>query len=560
MENQFKLLNISEPIIKGIDEMGFKEPTIVQEKAIPVIMDRKDVIVRSKTGSGKTGAFGIPILQLIKEDEIALILTPTRELAIQIDQDIRAMKKYLDMSMTVVYGQHNMNKEIEALKDARLIVGTPGRVWDHVQQGNIHLNKLKYIVLDEADRMLDMGFFDQVIRIVKKTPKERMTLLFSATMPPEISNMAKHYMKTPTIIEIESDTKTVDTIKQIHYRVKRDEKNTVLDRLLRIEQPDSCMVFCNTRNAVDRVDTFLHRRGYHSDALHGANSQSARTRTLQHFKKGDNQILVATDVAARGLHVEDLSLVINYDVPLEKDSYIHRIGRTGRAGNGGRAITFVTSDDLMTFYEIEEHVGVLIDEEAQPTEEMAKEAYLASDSKWKNKPKPKPKQKKVEHGSKDGRRRSDDIRKTGDVRRSTDKKHKVDGASPEHKRKTSDNRKVTDKKKVIVPKEARPHNKVAKSVDASATKPTSARTSAPKASASKTHVPKSNLAPKGSPLKKTVENEKGKYRVHVSSTKAHVEKLQEKEVAKKMKQEGQPLKDQPANKGVFSKIKRLFKG
>jgi len=550
MENQFKLLNISEPIIRGIDEMGFKAPTIVQEKAIPVIMDRKDVIVRSKTGSGKTGAFGIPILQLIQGDEIALILTPTRELAIQIDQDIRAMKKYLDVSMTVVYGQHNMNKEIEALADARLIVGTPGRVWDHVQQGNIHLNKLKYIVLDEADRMLDMGFFDQVIRIVKKTPKERMTLLFSATMPPEISNMAKHYMHSPTIIEIESDTKTVDTIKQIHYRVKRDEKNTVLERILRIEQPDSCMVFCNTRNAVDRVDTFLHRKGYHSDALHGANSQSARTRTLQHFKKGDNQILVATDVAARGLHVEDLSLVINYDVPVEKDSYIHRIGRTGRAGNGGRAITFVTSDDLMTFYEIEEHVGVLIDEVPQPTEEMAKEAYLASNSKWKDMPRPKPKQKKAPHSSKDGRRKPDDKRKMDDKRRSGDARRVAEKKNknvPEDRRKTIENRKESDKKKIVIAKEARPHNKGVKSTG------TGSNTQGKQA-------PKANHVSKTASPKKETHNEKGKYRVHVSSTKAYLEKEEEKKAVSKVQKEQPQTSNVASNKGVLSKIKRLFKG
>ncbi|MBS7526010.1 DEAD/DEAH box helicase [Fusibacter paucivorans] len=391
MENQFEQLGLKEELIKAVDAMGFAEPTEVQQRAIPVILDNRDVIVRSKTGSGKTGAFSLPILHSLSGDEMALILTPTRELALQIDQDIRKMKQFLSLKTTVVYGQHNMSKEIETLKGAQIVTGTPGRVWDHIQQKNLKLNNVKYMVLDEADRMLDMGFFDQVIRIVKKTPEDRMTMLFSATMPPEIAKMAKRYMKAPEIIEIASDTKTVDTIKQSYYKVKREEKNTILNRTLRYYQPDSCMIFCNTRVGVDRVDTYLKRKGYHSDALHGANSQSNRTRTLQRFKRGDNQILVATDVAARGLHVEDLSLVINYDVPNEKDNYIHRIGRTGRAGNGGVAISLVTSDDIMSLYEIEEHVGVLIDEETPPTEAMADEAFENSNSKWKYKKREIPK-------------------------------------------------------------------------------------------------------------------------------------------------------------------------
>lgn len=383
MKNTFLELGLKEALIKAVEKMGFETPTEVQRRAIPLILDRKDVIVRSKTGSGKTGAFSLPILHQIKEDELALILTPTRELALQIDHDMTEMRAFMKLDATVVYGQHNMSKEIDALKTAQIITGTPGRVWDHIQQKNINVGKIKYVVLDEADRMLDMGFFDQVIRIVRKTPEDRLTLLFSATMPPEISKMAKKYMNEPEIVEIESETKTVDTIKQSYYKVERPEKSEIIDRILKFYQPDSCMIFCNTRIAVDKVDIYLKKQGYHSDALHGANTQNSRTRTLQRFKKGDKQILVATDVAARGLHVDDLSLVINFDVPNDKDNYIHRIGRTGRAGNGGIAITLVTKDDLMSLYEIEEHVGVLIDEEEPPTLEAAQEAFEQSEGKWK---------------------------------------------------------------------------------------------------------------------------------------------------------------------------------
>lgn len=378
MENQFSVLGISEAIVKSIDEMGFKSPTVVQERAIPEILEGRDVIVMSKTGSGKTGAFGIPMIQQIEPKAggpQALILTPTRELAVQVDHDLKLMSKHKQLSMTAVYGQHSMNVEVAALeKGIAILTGTPGRVFDHIKQGNFKTDQIKYLVLDEADRMLDMGFIDQVVRIIKALPKDRLTLLFSATMPTEIQKICKAYMNDPVNIEIESDTKTVDTIKQSYFRVQQNEKRTQLDRLIKVEQPDSCMVFCNTRIAVDKVQAFLTQRGYTADSLHGANTQSSRLRTINGFKKGEFQILVATDVAARGIHIDDLSLVINYDVPVEKDSYVHRIGRTGRAGNGGRAFSLVTSEDIMSLYEIEEHVGVLIEEEELPTDEAVAEA------------------------------------------------------------------------------------------------------------------------------------------------------------------------------------------
>lgn len=379
--SEFKNLNINQPILTALDEMGFQTPTEVQRSAIPTILEQKDVIVISKTGSGKTAAFGIPMLQLIDPTQTGpqgLILTPTRELAVQVDSDIIHMAKHLDHKTTAVYGQHNVNVEVQALQNgADLVTGTPGRVYDHIRHGKLSTKNIRFLVLDEADRMLDMGFFDQVMKIVKSLPKKRQTMLFSATMPPEIRRLVQNYMKDPVSIEIDSDTKTVDTTNQSYYRVNRNEKNTQLLRLLTLERPDSCMIFCNMKVTVDRVQTFLTRKGLNAKSLHGDIPQAKRLATINQFKAGEFSILVTTDVAARGIHIEELSLVVNFDVPVEKDSYVHRIGRTGRAGNSGRAVTLVTSEDQMSLYEIEEHINVMIPESEFPAEaELQKEQAL----------------------------------------------------------------------------------------------------------------------------------------------------------------------------------------
>lgn len=388
-------LGIAPPILKALEEMGFNEPTAVQERAIPHILNNEDLIVMSKTGSGKTAVFGVSILQLTDPEKAVpqgLILTPTRELAVQVDNDLKNMSTHLEHRTTAVYGQHSMNVEIQALKKGAIVVsGTPGRVFDHIHHGNLDTRNIRFFVLDEADRMLDMGFIGQVVKIIKTLPRNRVTLLFSATIPPEVKRICTDYMRNPVTIEIESQTKTVDTINQVYYRVNHNEKRTQLNRLLLIEQPESCLIFCNTRIAVDQVQNFLTRKGYASHALHGDIAQGTRMKTMDQFKQGNFHILVATDVAARGIHIDDLSLVINYDVPMEKDSYIHRIGRTGRAGSGGRAISLVTSDDIMSLYEIEEHIGALIEESSLPSEEVFNERVAMAES-WlqantlKNKP------------------------------------------------------------------------------------------------------------------------------------------------------------------------------
>lgn len=372
MENSFKDLGITTPILKAIQEMGFEAPTEVQGKAIPHILNQEDLIVMSKTGSGKTAVFGISMLQ-ITNPEITkpqgLILTPTRELAVQVDSDLKKMSKYLRHKTTAVYGQHNMNAEVQGLKrGVSIVTGTPGRVYDHIRHGNLDIKHIRFLVLDEADRMLDMGFIDQVEKIIKTLPKDRVTLLFSATMPTEIRKISKEYMRQPEIIEIKSQTKTVDAIQQVYYRMEKNEKRTQLNRLLMVERPESCMIFCNTRISVDQVQSFLSQKGYASQALHGDIPQGKRMKTIQQFKQGAFHLLVATDIAARGIHIDGLSLVINYDVPKDKDNYVHRIGRTGRAGNGGHAITLVTGDDIMSLYEIEEHIGALINEANLPSD------------------------------------------------------------------------------------------------------------------------------------------------------------------------------------------------
>jgi superfamily II DNA/RNA helicase len=385
MKSDFDNMGISAPILKAIDEMGFKSPTEVQSKAIPHVLKQEDLIVMSKTGSGKTAVFGVPLLQMIDPGAVGpqgLILTPTRELAVQIDSDLKRMAKHLPHRTTAVYGQHSMNIEFQALdRGVSIVTGTPGRVYDHISHGHLKTRNIRFLVLDEADRMLDMGFLEQVVRIIQTLPRNRVTLLFSATIPPEVRRICQGYMKNPVTIEIESQTMTVDTTEQVYYRVNANEKNTCLNRLLLFEQPESCLIFCNRRNTVDRVQSFLDRKGYASEALHGEIPQSKRLKTIQQFKQGDFHVLVATDVAARGIHIDDLSLVINYDLPLEKDGYVHRIGRTGRAGHGGRAVTLVTGDDIMSLYEIEEHIGALIEEAEFPLE-TASDEYKASVEEW----------------------------------------------------------------------------------------------------------------------------------------------------------------------------------
>ncbi len=438
MDNSFIDLGISPPILKALEDMGFQAPTEVQSRAIPHVLNKEDLIVKSKTGSGKTAVFGVSMLQLT--DPLApgpqgLILTPVRELAVQVDSDIKKMAKHLQHKTIAVYGQHNISAEVQSLqKGTSIVTGTPGRVFDHIRHGNLKTKNIRFLVLDEADRMLDMGFIDQVVKIIRTLPKDRVTLLFSATMPTEIRRICSEYMKQPVFIEIESPTQTVDTIEQVYYRVADNEKRTQLNRLLLVEQPESCMIFCNTRIAVDHVQSFLTRKGYASEALHGDIPQGKRTKTIQQFKQGEFHILVATDVAARGLHINNLSLVINYDVPVEKDSYVHRIGRTGRAGNVGRAVSLVTGNDIMSLYEIEEHIGALIPEAELPSEEFFNQR-AAEAEKWlqDNALKSKPAKAAADPGSRDSKKKGSSQGKTRQAEKRREKPDEAGNKAPRAK-------------------------------------------------------------------------------------------------------------------------------
>ncbi len=361
----FSDFELSGSIVRGLAEMGYESPTPVQSMTIGPALEKRDLIVLSRTGSGKTASFGIPSVQLIRNGgaKRCLVLSPTRELAVQVEAEISKIGKYEKIKSVVVYGKHSMNVEFAKFeKGFDILVGTPGRVLDHMEQGSFDPAEFDIVVLDEADRMLDMGFISQVDKIIGRTSKQRTTYLFSATIPDEIKALSIKYLNDPVIIELSSDVKTVEEVTQYHYLVAKNEKRTRLYDVLRHYNPASCIVFCNTRFEVDRVTDFLCGRGITAKSIHGANSQTLRLKFLNQFKNGEFRVLVATDVAARGLHIEDLELVINYNLPIEKDSYIHRIGRTGRAGKRGLALSFVSDGELFQLYTIEEHAGVMIEE------------------------------------------------------------------------------------------------------------------------------------------------------------------------------------------------------
>lgn len=333
-------------VLKAITQMGFEEPTPIQKKTIPVLLTGKDVIGQAQTGTGKTAAFGIPIVERLDRAAHgvqAIILAPTRELAIQAAEEMNKLGKFKRLHALPVYGGTSIERQINALrKGVNIVVGTPGRVLDHIERRTLSLKDVKVVVLDEADEMLDMGFIDDITRILKDTPEERQTLLFSATMPEAILKMSKRYMKSPEKIKIASDALTAPKINQIFFEVRNEQKVEALSRLIDSDDGGVFLVFCHTKREVDEVATNLKMRGYEADAMHGDFSQSQREAVLKKFRDSRIDVLVATDVAARGLDISSISHVVNYSIPQNPESYVHRIGRTGRAGREGVAITFVT--------------------------------------------------------------------------------------------------------------------------------------------------------------------------------------------------------------------------
>ncbi|MEK6681875.1 MAG: DEAD/DEAH box helicase, partial [Nitrospirota bacterium] len=344
--HKFTDLGLSKEALQAVVQMGFEEPTPIQAKTIPSLLKGRDVIGHAQTGTGKTAAYGIPIVERIDVGNLmvqAIILTPTRELAIQVAEEINKIGRFRRIQAVPIYGGQSIERQIRALrKGVQIVVGTPGRVIDHIERKTLRLNHIRMVVLDEADEMLDMGFIDDITTILKETPKERQTLLFSATMPDAILKIASRYMQNPERVSIATDTLTAPKINQIFYEVRESEKTDALCRLIDAEDSDLFLVFCHTKKDVDEVSSDLKMRGYDAEAIHGDFSQVQREAVMKKFRKGAIDVLVATDVAARGLDISNITHVINYSIPQNPDSYVHRIGRTGRAGKEGIAITFVT--------------------------------------------------------------------------------------------------------------------------------------------------------------------------------------------------------------------------
>ena len=344
---QFKELGLSEELLSAVKSMGFDEMTEIQEKSIPVIMKGLDIIGRSNTGTGKTAAFGIPVIEKILQNDPdfiqTLILCPTRELAQQACEEIKKFSKYKNwVKPLAIFGGVSIDKQIYQLKrGVNIIIGTPGRIIDHINRHTLKLQNLKTIVLDEADEMLQMGFREDIENILKYIPKERQTILFSATMPPEILAITHKYQNNPILIKTNTKSKTVESIEQYYYIVPMGKKFDALDLLLIKNQPKSSMIFCNTKKMVDELTNILVSKGYKAAGIHGDMKQLQRTSVMNSFKSGKTSILVATDVAARGIDVNGIDAVFNFDLPQDNEYYIHRIGRTGRAGKSGTAYTLV---------------------------------------------------------------------------------------------------------------------------------------------------------------------------------------------------------------------------
>jgi len=347
---RFKQLGLSEEVIEAISKKGFEEPTPIQTLTIPVMLrDETNIIVQAQTGTGKTAAFGLPLIEMIdpKQRSVqAMIVTPTRELAIQVSEEISSLKGNTGIQVIPVYGGQSIDQQLRRLKKGvHIVVGTPGRVIDHLNRKTLNLRDIEYLILDEADEMLNMGFIEDVEEIMKHTNPRKRTLLFSATIPAKIKTLASKYMAGYEFITVEKQKPTVSLTEQIYYEVRSSDKFEALCRIIDIEEDFYGLVFCRTKNDVDEVTNHLIERGYDADVIHGDISQSQREKTLGRFKKKKINILVATDVAARGLDVNDMTHVINYSLPHDPESYVHRIGRTGRAGKEGTAITFITPSE-----------------------------------------------------------------------------------------------------------------------------------------------------------------------------------------------------------------------
>ncbi|MCX2839256.1 DEAD/DEAH box helicase [Salinimicrobium sp. MT39] len=384
----FKKLNLDEALLKALETQGYDTPTPIQKQAIPVVLSGKDLLGVAQTGTGKTAAFGLPILQLLNEKKFSgkgvrsLILTPTRELAIQIDESLAAYGKHTRLKHSVIFGGVSQHSQVEKLKrGVDILVATPGRLLDLMNQGFINLKTLEIFVLDEADRMLDMGFIHDVKKVIKSLPEKRQTLFFSATMPDEIQNLAKMMLKNPVKVEVTPPSSTVDKIDQRVYFTNKPDKRKLLLHLLESNGIESALVFTRTKHGADKVARFLDKAKINSAAIHGNKSQNARQNALKNFKSGKLNVLVATDIAARGIDIDELGHVFNFDLPNVPETYVHRIGRTGRAGNEGIAISFCAADERKELKDIEKLAAIkipVVEEHPYPMDLNAEPAPVAT--------------------------------------------------------------------------------------------------------------------------------------------------------------------------------------
>jgi ATP-dependent RNA helicase DeaD len=360
-EKDFEDYLLSEEINRALAVLKYDNPTEVQKEVIPKALANQDLVVKSQTGSGKTASFAIPICEIMEWEERrpqALILTPTRELAVQVRDDVTNIGRFKRIKAMAVYGKEPFSKQKEELKQkTHVVVGTPGRTMDHIERGTLELDKIKYLIIDEADEMLNMGFIDEVKAIIKELPENRVTMVFSATLPKDVENLCHQYMKDPIHIEIAASGVTTNTIEHAVIEVKDEDKISLLKDITVVENPDSCIIFCRTKENVENVYTELDGSNYSCERLHGGLEQEDRFAVMDGFKMGNFRYLVATDVAARGIDIDNVTLIINYDVPMEKEGYVHRTGRTGRAGNKGKAITFATPYEGKFLKAIERYIG-----------------------------------------------------------------------------------------------------------------------------------------------------------------------------------------------------------
>jgi ATP-dependent RNA helicase DeaD len=357
---KFDELNIDERILRAIEDMGFEETSPIQTQAIPAVCDGIDVVGQAQTGTGKTAAYTIPMLMKIDpqiKKPQAIVLCPTRELAVQVAEEIRKLAKYMsDIKVLPVYGGQEIVRQIKSLKTGvQIIVGTPGRVMDHMRRKTVKFDNINMVILDEADEMLDMGFREDMETILTETPEDRQTVMFSATMPKAIMDIARNFQKDARIIKVVRKELTVSNIEQFYYEVRPKNKTEVLCRLIDIYNPRLSVVFCNTKRQVDELISELKGRGYFADGIHGDMKQQQRDRVMDDFRSGKVDILIATDVAARGIDVDDVDMVFNYDIPQDEEYYVHRIGRTGRAGRSGKALSFISGKEVYKLKDIERY-------------------------------------------------------------------------------------------------------------------------------------------------------------------------------------------------------------